>query len=65
MREVKHLLELKVNKKLLRDHVANKTGKVVTLKDIANVTTAVQKNRSRNDLNAVVEILEKEPGMQL
>ena len=38
--EVKHLLELKVNKKLLRDHVANKTGQIVTLKDIANVQTA-------------------------
>lgn len=59
---MKHLLELKVNKKLLRDHVSNKTGQVVTLKDIANVQTAVRGCKSRNDLKAVVEMLQKEPG---
>ena len=63
MDEVKHLLELKVNKKLLRDHVSNKTGKIVTLKDIANVQTAVRGNKSRNDLKSVVEMLQKEPGI--
>ena len=63
--EVKHLLELKVNKKLLRDHVANKTGQIVTLKDIANVQTAVKGCASRNDLQIVVEMLKDEPGMKL
>ena len=63
MDEVKHLLELKVNKKLLRDHVSNKTGKNVTLKDIANVQTAVRGSKSRNDLKSVIEMLQKEPGI--
>lgn len=62
---MKHLLELKVNKKLLRDHVSNKTGQVVTLKDIANVQTAVRGSKSRNDLRVVVEMLQKEPGNYL
>ena len=61
--EVQHLLELKVNKKLLRDHVANKTGQVVTLKDISNVQTAVRGTKSRNDLKGVVEMLKGETGM--
>lgn len=37
--EVQKLLKLKVNKKLLQQHVNDATGKVITLKDITNLQT--------------------------
>ena len=36
-KEVQSLSQMKVNKKLLQQHISNKTGKRVTLKDISNI----------------------------
>ena len=40
------LLKVKVNKKLLQQHLSSTTGKVVTLKDIANIQSEVCGTRS-------------------
>ena len=37
------LLKLKVNRKLLQQHLSESSGKVVTLKDISNISTGVKK----------------------
>ena len=36
-KEVQSLSQMKVNKKLLQQHISNKTGKRVTLKDISSI----------------------------
>ena len=56
------LLKLKVNKKLLQQHVSSSTNKVVTLKDISNVQTGLQRKTDRNDLDAVVTKLKAVDG---
>ena len=62
--EVKHLLELKVNKVIERPRFQQdwKSCYIVTLKDIANVQTAVRGGQSRNDLMTVVKKFQEEPG---
>ena len=44
---------MKVDKKLLQQHLSNKTGKVITLKDISNVQTAIRESSDKNDLEAL------------
>ena len=41
-KEVQDLLQLKVNKKLLQQHLNEKTGKIITLKYISNVQTSLR-----------------------
>jgi predicted protein tyrosine phosphatase len=36
LEEVKTILSTRPNKKILQDHIRRKTGKLVTLRDIAN-----------------------------
>ena len=45
------LLELKVNKKLLQEHLGSTTGKVVTLKDISNLQSQLP---TKNNLDTLV-----------
>ncbi|CAC5419274.1 unnamed protein product [Mytilus coruscus] len=55
--EAESLISLKVNKKLLRDHLEQKTGKKVSLKDITNLQTVI-KNRSKcHDVASLVKKL--------
>ncbi|VDI16269.1 zinc finger SWIM domain-containing protein 3 [Mytilus galloprovincialis] len=56
-KEAESLISLKVNKKLLRDHLEQKTGKKVSLKDITNLQTVI-KNRSKcHDVASLVKKL--------
>ena len=48
-REAEGLLKMKVNKKLLQQHLSMTSQKVVT-KDISNIHTAVNKSTAGNDL---------------
>ena len=49
-KDVEQLLSVKANKKMIADKVANKSGKVVLLKDTTNVSSAMKAGKSRNDL---------------
>ena len=49
------LLEINVNKKLLRQHLTISTGKVVTLKDITNVQTEIHQSSDSNNLNTLLQ----------
>ena len=51
-KNAQELIKLKVNKKLLQQHLSETTGKVVTLKDITNMQTS-----SQNPKNSSVEEL--------
>lgn len=59
---MEQLLKLKVNKKLLQQHVSTSTGKVVVLKDISNVQTCLASKSDRNDLDALVAKLKASEG---
>ena len=45
---------VKVNKKLLRHHLSERTGKVVTLRDITNVQAGCREQSDKNNLEALV-----------
>lgn len=60
--DIEELLKLKLNKKLLQQHMSASTGKVVTLKDISNVQTGLRSKSDKNDLNALVTKLKSIEG---
>ena len=51
--EIAKLLKLKPNKKLLQQHLTESTEKVVLLKDISNIQTALCNKKDRNNLDAL------------
>ena len=55
--EAKRLLELKANKKMVKDNLVQSTGKAILLKDLSNLMTKAKSSRSRNDLEATVKKL--------
>ncbi|XP_003240149.2 uncharacterized protein LOC100575956 isoform X2 [Acyrthosiphon pisum] len=55
--EVLELMKLKANKKLIQHKMQTKTGKVINLKDIANIYTT-GKTPSHNSLSEIVEQLQ-------
>ena len=52
--EARELLKLKVNKKLLQEHLSCTSGKVVTLKDISNMQSELGTKSSGNNLDDLV-----------
>ena len=62
-REASSLLKMKVNKKLLQQHLSSTTGKVVTLKDISNIQSTVNAAEDIGDLNALVTHLRENEGI--
>ena len=54
---------MKVNKKLLQQHLSNTTGKVVTLRDITNVQAELHTSGNGNYLEALVKRLRQIEGM--
>ena len=59
--EAEELFRLKVNKKLLQQHLTNKTGKVITLKDLTNVQTGL--HQSDSDGNNLEELVTRLKGI--
>ena len=57
------MLQMKVNKKLLQQHLSNTTGKVVTLRDITNVQAELHTSGNGNYLEALVKRLRQIEGM--
>lgn len=60
--EARALLQMKVNKKLLQQHLSSTTGKVVTLKDISNIQS---EENAGCDLDALVTRLRESEGMSM
>ena len=57
------MIKMKVNKKLLQQHLSETTGKIVTLKDVSNIQTSV--SRSDESVETVVDYLRKIEGKKL
>lgn len=51
------LLQLKANKKMVKDNLAMSTGKAIVLKDLSNIMTKAKSGNTRNDLEAAVKLL--------
>ena len=62
--EAKTMLDLKVNKKLLQNHLTKTSGQVVLLKDLHNIATLSKDNKS-SGIEKAVEELKKVPGILL
>ena len=58
--EVRNLLSLDCNKKVLQQKLMVETNQVILLKDIHNIGTASKKGMTRNDLTEFVRILREE-----
>ena len=54
-------LKMKVNTQLLQQHLSESTGKVITLKDLSNVQTSLNKS-DENSLENVISILQRIEG---
>ena len=52
--EAKVMLQMKVNKKLLQQHLSCSSGKVVTLRDLTNVQAELNASNTGNSLDALV-----------
>jgi len=62
MEEAKTMLQLKVNKKLLQNHVSNTSGQVVILKDLHNFAASCKEKGPSGPLAQAIEELKKVPG---
>ena len=59
----KYLLEMKANKKMVKNDLVESTGKSIVLKDLSNLMTKARCNNTRNDLEATVKKLTDKFGM--
>lgn len=57
------LLAMKVNKTMLQQQLSVESGRVVTLRDLTNLTVKMKQSMSHNGLVHVVELLEKNYGI--
>ena len=60
--EVERLLSLKANKKMVKNKLEQISGKIVTLKDISNISTKQGHKNTRNDLTETVRKLTERYG---
>lgn len=56
------LLGLSANKKLIQRQLSSETGKVILLKDLANVVTSAKQGSSRNSISSIVDTLSEKYG---
>lgn len=49
---------------MIQQHIMEKSGKVVTFKDLSNIVPAATKGGTRNDLDVFVNTLRNKYGMQ-
>ena len=60
MEDVKQIIAVKPNKKALQDHIQKTTGKLVTLRDISNISAKLCPNVT--DLQTILDRLNKDKG---
>ncbi|XP_076116154.1 uncharacterized protein LOC143083747 isoform X4 [Mytilus galloprovincialis] len=59
LKEAEKLVSLQVNNKLMRDHLQDKTGKKVILKDISNIISKVNASKKSDNIESLVSKLKK------
>ena len=60
--EAARLLKMRVNRKMLCEHLTAESGRVVTLKYLSNIRADASRGDTRNNLTTVVAQLRKTPG---
>ena len=55
--KAKELLQVKANKKMIKNKLEKQTGKVITLKDLSNLMAQSKSESSRNNLESAVRQL--------
>ena len=60
MEDIKQIMAVKPNKKALQDHIQKTTGKLVTLRDISNISATLCHHET--DLQAILDRLNKDTG---
>ena len=48
---------MKANKKMIQMQLSKETGRVVLLKDLSNIASSSKNGQSRNNVDAVVQLL--------
>ena len=48
---------MKANKKMIQMQLSKETGRVVLLKDLSNIGSSSKNGQSRNNIDAVVQLL--------
>ena len=56
------MLQLRANNKLVQQRLCQETGKVILLKDLANIANRSRVQQSQNDLNETVDMLTEKYG---
>ena len=56
------LLSLKANKKMVQNKLAKRSGKVVLLKDLSNLSARIKAGTTRNNLTSAVQQLAQKYG---
>ena len=56
------MLGLKVNKKLLQNHMAKKSGNIVILKDLHNASSSSAKQSNITEVQKAIDKLNEKPG---
>ena len=64
-REAEDMLRMKVDKTLLQQHLIEKTGKVVTMRDIINIQAGLDTHSDGNNMETLVTRLRAIDGMVL
>ena len=59
LQHAKTLISVQANSKLIQQHLQNTTGRVVLLKDIANIANKLRKQSKPNNLTEVVKKLQR------
>ena len=63
--EASQLISMKANKKLIQQKLSQKTGQIILLKDLTNISTMIQSGKSRNNIDTVVRTLVEKHGKGL
>ena len=57
-------MEMKANKKMVQQQLCQETGSnIILLKDLTNIAVSTRKGKTRNDLDATVQMLMEKYGM--
>eukprot|EP00794_Sanderia_malayensis_P013540 gene13540-14944_t len=60
--EIKDVIRLKANSKLIQQKIQTATGRPITLKDIANLKAGTKRSMSSNEMEAIIPFLKEKQG---
>ena len=61
-KQAEHLLKLKANRKLIQQELSKQSNKIILFKDLSNIHQRMKERESRNDVDFLVNTLQKKYG---